>query len=354
MPSLATQPDSDATREFVTEVTVGDGSPLIGELVAEVGQRKKGKRARPVTLVRNEYLMYPPFENLKVKAGDSLMISGPVQDLAVIRQESDSSVRAVSADRYNPRTMTFFELVLAPNSSLVGRRIRDLKLKSQHGAAIAGVLRAGEHHRQRFAEMMLSGGDVLLAFGDDRSKDSLRNGHDFHLIEGIGEHINHLELAPRAFLIMAAVIAMFITGVLHIAIAALLGGLLMVLTGCLTVRQAHHAINWPVLVFIAGALALSQGANNTEADKALADLITHGFGELTPYVLMAGLFMCTVLLTEMLTNTAVAIILTPVALKIGTAAGIGLNSLARSSTTRLIRKPPKLIPARPLWAFEIE
>jgi di/tricarboxylate transporter len=322
VPSLATQPATEALREFVTEVTVGRGSPLIGELVADIGRRKKGEGAQAVMLVRGERLVGPPFENLRVKAGDSLMISGPVQDLAVLQRESDSTTSPISPDRYDPRTMTFFELVLTPNSNLLGRPIRDLPLKHEHNAAIAGVLRAGQHHRQRFADMTLSGGDVVLAFGGDRSKESLRKSRDFHLIEGIAEQIHHLEKAPTAFLIIAAVIAMFVTGFLHIAIAALVGALLMVLTGCLTVRRAHDAVNWPVLIFIAGALALSEGAKKSGANQALADVITHGFGDLAPYALMAGLFMCTIVLTEILTNTAVAIILTPVAVAIGNAAQI--------------------------------
>ena len=214
------------------------------------------------------------------------------------------------------------ELVLTPNSALVGRTIEELALKRDHNAAVAGLLRAGQHHRQRFADMTLSGGDVLLAFGDDHSKESLRKSRDFHLIEGISEHVNHLEKAPAAFLITAAVIALFITGMLDIPIAALLGAVLMVLTGCLSVRRAHHAVNWPVLIFIVGALALSKGAETSGANKALAAGFTHAFGELTPYALMVGLFMGTILLTEILTNNAVAIILTPVAAKIGAEVGI--------------------------------
>ena len=321
VPSLANQTGTEAVREFVTEITVGPGSPLIGALVADIGKRKKGERARPVMLVRNEHLMGPPFENLRVKADDSLMVSGLVQDLAVLRRESDSDIGPMSSDRYDPRTMTFFELVLTPNSGLVGRPVKDLALKREHNAAVAGLLRAGQHHRQRFAEMTLGGGDVLLAFGDDRSKESLRKSRDFHLIEGIGEHVNHLEKAPAAFLITAAVIAMFVTGVLDIAIAALLGALLMVLTGCLSVRRAHHAVNWPVLIFIVGALALSKGAEQSGANEALAHAINDAFGGLTPHVLMSGLFMCTIVLTEILTNNAVAVILTPVALAVGKAAG---------------------------------
>lgn len=322
VPSLATQAGTGTVREFVTEITVDHGSPLIGALVADIGKRKQGKRARPVTLVRNEHLMGPPFQNLRVKAGDSLMVAGPVQDLTVLQRKSDSDDGPVSSDRYDPRTMTFFELVLTPNSALAGRRVKDLALKRQHNAAVAGLLRAGRHHRQRFADMTLSGGDVLLVFGDDRSKESLRQSRDFHLIEGIGDHVNHLEKAPAAFLITGAVVAMFITGVLEIPIAALLGAVLMVLTGCLTVRQAHHAVNWPVLIFIVGALALSKASDDSGANHALAEAFTHAFGDMTPFLLLAGLFLAATVLTEILTNNAVAIILTPVALDIGSSAGI--------------------------------
>jgi di/tricarboxylate transporter len=319
-PSLATQAGAADIREFVTEVTVGAGSPLVGVLVQEVGQVTESAGMRPVMLVRDERLHMPPFGNMKVKEGDNLMIRGGVQGLTALKRESKSD--STEVDHYDPRTMTFFELALTPASGKFGLRVGDLHIKDEHGAAVAGVLRGGKHLRERYSELHLGHGDVLLAFGDDRSKSSIRRSNDFHLIEGIDDSVYNTHKASLAFVILAAVVTMFVTGILDIPIAALLGALAMVMTGCLSLKQAHHAVNWAVLAFIAGALALSAAADASEFNDLVGAMVHDRLGPSGPLVILGGLLLTTIVLTEILTNNAVAIILTPVALAIARAANI--------------------------------
>jgi di/tricarboxylate transporter len=319
-PSLATQAGAANIREFVTEVTVGAGSPLVDVPVQDIGQVTESEGTRPVMLVRHERLHMPPFGNLKVKEGDALMIRGGVQGLTALKRESKSD--STEVDHYDPRTMTFFELALTPASGKVGKKVGSLRIKDEHGAAVAGVLRGGKHLRERYADLHLGHGDVLLAFGDDRSKSSIRRSNDFHLIEGINNSIYNTHKATLSFAILAAVVAMFITGIVDIPIAALSGALAMVLSGCLSSKQAHHAVNWAVLAFIAGALALSAAANASEFNTLIATTVNDSLGPSGPMVIFGGLLLTTIILTEILTNNAVAIILTPVALAIGHAANI--------------------------------
>jgi di/tricarboxylate transporter len=319
-PSLATQAGAANIREFVTEVTVGAGSPLVGIPVRDIGQVTESEGTRPVMLVRHERLHMPPFGNLKVKEGDALMIRGGVQGLTALKRESKSDRTEV--DHYDPRTMTFFELALTPASGKVGKKVGSLRIKDEHGAAVAGVLRGGKHLRERYADLHLGHGDVLLAFGDDRSKSSIRRSNDFHLIEGINNSIYNTHRATLSFAILAAVVAMFITGIVDIPIAALSGALAMVLSGCLSSKQAHHAVNWAVLAFIAGALALSAAADASEFNTLIATTVNDSLGPSGPMVIFGGLLLTTIILTEIVTNNAVAIILTPVALAIGHAANI--------------------------------
>ncbi len=319
-PSLATQAGAADIREFVTEVTVGAGSPLVSVPVQDIGQVTESEGTRPVMLVRRERLHMPPFGNLKVKEGDALMIRGGVQGLTALKRESKSD--STEVDHYDPRTMTFFELALTPASGKVGKKVGSLRIKDEHGAAVAGVLRGGKHLRERYADLHLGHGDVLLAFGDDRSKSSIRRSNDFHLIEGINNSIYNTHKATLSFAILAAVVAMFITGIVDIPIAALSGALAMVLSGCLSSKQAHHAVNWAVLAFIAGTLALSAAADASEFNTLIGTTVNDSLGPSGPMVIFGGLLLTTIILTEIVTNNAVAIILTPVALAIGHAANI--------------------------------
>ena len=326
-PSLAAQAGTEDIREFVTEVTVGKGSPLIGSPVGKVGATAAAKGTRPVMLVRHERLYMPPFGSMTVQQGDNLMISGGVEGLTALQRAEESRSETGSVDRYDPRTMTFFELALTPSSGMVGRRVGDIQMKREHGAAIAGVLRGGKHLRERYSNLRLGHGDVLLAFGDDRSRASIRRSNDFYLIEGIGKSVYNRHKAPLALAVLIGVVCLFITGLLSIPIAALLGAFTMVLSGCLNVRQAHHAVNWAILAFIAGTLALSKAADVTGFNDMVGLTVHETFGAYGPEVVLGGLFITSIVLTEILSNNAVAIILTPVALAIAQATGFSERPL---------------------------
>lgn len=324
IPSLAQQ--MGETREYVTEIAIGARSPLIGTAVEALREQaqagsESGGAARPVMLVRNETLRWPPFRDMTLQAGDILMVSGRIQELTELQKTG------MGPGDYDPASMTFFELAVTPSSSLIGQKLGNLALKSRYGAVVVALQRQGKHLRERLADMRLRSGDVLLVFGADRAKSLLRQSHEFNLIEGIDESIYRREKASTALAVAAAVVAMFVTGIVPIVIAALIGALAMVLTGCLNVRQAHSAVNWPILVFIGGTLALSKGLTNSRATTVMAGWIDGALGDLGPYALLIALYAGAILLTELLSNNAVAVILTPLAIELAEAAGCDYRPL---------------------------
>ncbi len=306
--SLTSQMTGGATKEYVMELTVGKGSKLVGQVVTDIG--KDGVHA--VMLIRDENAIWPPFEEQTVSADDILMLTGPVQELSQMQQIAQE--KPEGEDQYDPSTMSFFELALPPNSNLVGQTIGGIALKNSHGSAVVAIERSGKHIRERLATMTLHAGDVLLAFGDDRSKASLRQSPDYHLIEGIDEKIYRSSKAPISLAIIAIVVALFVTGQFHYVIAALLGATLMTVTGCLSVRRALQSVNWPILLFIGGTIAFSKALNKCGTSDLIAGVINDVFGSYGPFALLFALYFTTILLTEVLTNNAVAIIMTPIAL----------------------------------------
>jgi di/tricarboxylate transporter len=335
--TLAGQISSTALQEYVTEITVGQDSPWIGTPVADFGIRRKedtgearreAPRARVSMLVRREVVIRAPFSDLAIEAGDILVVSGRVQDLADLYggapARRQGAVDVPADERYDPGSMSFFELAMTPVSGALGRRIRDLELKRVHGAVVVGLMRNGSHHQQRFADLRLRTGDVLLAFGDDRARESLRRGGDYHLIEGVDESIYRREKAGTAAIVLLSVVFSFafLGDYLHPATVALSGALAMVLTGCVNVRQANQAVNWPIITFIAGTIALSNALRASGADELLGRGIADSLGGRGDFALLAGMYLGTVVLTELLSNNAVAVLMTPVALATAEAAGV--------------------------------
>lgn len=320
VPSLAVMAGTQNVKEYVTEITVGRGSPLVGKPVAVVGETGTPGVTQPVMLVRKEVMLRPPFGDMVVQEGDSLLVSGRGQDLVVLQRRAASA--AENPDRYDPATMSFFELAPTPGSGLIGRRIRELGLKSLHDTVVVALMRRGEHLRDRLGNRRLQTGDVLLAFGSERAKARLRRSHEVHLIEGVHEEIFHVERAAVAFVGVALVLALFVSGVVDTSLAALVGALFMVLTRCLSVREAHNAINWPIIVFIAGTLALSKALVATGGADVIAASLGSALGHLGPHALVAGTFLICIVLTEMLSNNAVAIMMTPIAVGMAATAGV--------------------------------
>jgi len=327
IPSLSTQMAGSVT-EYVMEITVGKGSKLIDQPVDSVARTSEDSGARTMMVVRRETLMWPPFRDLTVQEGDILMVSGPIQDLGKLQM---SEAKTASEDTYDPSTMSFFELAISPMSSWVGRRVGEVELKSQFGAAVVAVQRSGRHIRDRVSSLTLHAGDVLLAFGDERSKTYLRQSPDFHLIEGIDETIHRTDRAPWAFGIILTVIALFVSDLVHFSTAALFGALAMVMSKCLTIRQAHGAVNWPIILFIGGMLALGQALDKTETTDLLAGCLLSYLPEGTGWLLL-GTLVVTVVLTEFLTNNAVAVLMVPIALSAAEQAGVPKMPLVMAVT----------------------
>ncbi len=324
--SLSTQMAGGALKEYVMEIRVSEGSPLAGQRADEIST-PGGSDIGPKTmmLVRGEALHGPPFTELTVQPGDILMLSGSIQDLSSL-QMGESRAAGADGDSYDPATMTFFELALAPSSAWIGKRVGEVHLKADYGAVVVAVQRSGRHIRERASTMTLQSGDVLLVFGDDRSKSYLRMTSDFHVVEGVHESIYHRTKAPWAFGVIVLVVVLFVSRAVHHSTAALIGALSMTVTGCLTVRQTHQSVRWSIVLFIAGMLALSKAMASTGTTHAIAEGLTSLLptGADNAWWLLLATFVATVVLTEFLTNNAVAVLMTPLAYEMAVAEGLSV------------------------------
>ncbi|MHC5064372.1 MAG: SLC13 family permease [Planctomycetota bacterium] len=321
--SLAAQVKPDDFKEYVTEISVDLGSSLIGKSPNDVVGKTEESNLYIAMLVRGERVFRPPFAEQRIHQGDILVASGEVSELANLHTpESRKKKDNRETEHFDPTQMSFFELSPTPISSRIGLPIGELELKARYGAVVVGLLRNGHHQQTRIADLHLRTGDVLLAFGNDSSREALRHSGDFNLIEGVDEKIYRRHKAPVAGMILVIVVILFITGLIHPCTAALSGALAMVVTGCLSVQQAHHAVNWPLIMFIAGTLAVSKSLQVTGADLVIGQLLSDSLGASGPFFLLAGLYVATIVFTELLSNNAVAVMMTTVALATAEVAGL--------------------------------
>ncbi len=163
--------------------------------------------------------------------------------------------------------------------------------------------------------MRLRGGDSLLMSLPQERVDDLRRDATFVVVSEVGLPRYQSGKLPLALAILAGVIAVAALNIMPIVISAVLGAALMLLTGCLTNEEAYEAINWRVILLLAGVLPLGVAMEKTGAAQLLADHVLSLLGEMGPGAVLSGFLLLTVLLTNIISNQAAAALLAPVAIQ---------------------------------------
>lgn len=320
--TLTTQAPGGGLREFVTEVEVLWGSEAVGKPVREVFA-PTGPLV--LALVRGEEMVWPPFKDVKVREGDLYILQGNVNDIAALEGREGVRILPGLIDgrfRFEPKSMSFVELVVPPDSVCVGSRVRDLGLRRKADLVPIALMRGGRHIRAKVSDLVIRPGDVLLAFGSAEGVSEVSEGRDFLLMEGIHETFINRRRAPVAGSILGLVMLGLSTGLVPMEMAAIGGAFLMIITGCLTPAQAYRSVNWPILILVAGTLALGQSLDVTGASARIAEPLVWVGVKWGPWAALGALYLATSAITAVLTNNATAVLLVPIALSLASSLGV--------------------------------
>jgi di/tricarboxylate transporter len=261
------------------------------------------------------YLMPDPEERLA--AGDLLLVKGRPEDVLTLE-----GLQTLEIDHQAPPDLSelesehvgLVEIVLSPRTTLAGKTLRQLHFREKYGLSVLAIWRGGRAYRSNLRDMALRFGDALLLYGPRERLRMLGEEPDFLVLTEAAQEAPRLNKAPLALLIMAAVLTPVILDLLPIAIAAVAGVVLMVLTRCLTMEEAYRAIEWKAVFLIAGMLPLGIAMEQTGAARYLAEGMVGVVGGLGPLAVMAGLFILAALASQVMPNPAVAVLLAPIAL----------------------------------------
>lgn len=324
--SLSTQMAEASPREYVTELAIGPTSPLVGRPYANAFDKADVKL---LFFVRDEAMRYAPYdEALTIAPGDVVMLRANVEDLAEL--QSQLGLRMIHDLKIAQHELRFFELAVSPRSSVVGHRVGDLRLHRDYGVTTVAVLRSGHHIGERASELALRPGDLLLVCGNQSVETRLQASTDFFLIQTSQPRPMLRTHARRALAIALGVVALFaLKGLakfpifpegwhpdklVPIPMAALGGAVAMVATGCMTARRAYRAIDWPILIFVVGMLALGEAMASTGVAGMAANGIVGTIAHLGPVAVVSALLLTCILFNALVSHSAVAVLLTPIAI----------------------------------------
>ena len=209
-----------------------------------------------------------------------------------------------------------------PASNLVNKPVKDSGFREKYGVNILGIQRKRQYILQNLKDEKMHSGDVLLVQGtweniarlSEDPSDWVVLGQP--LAEAAKVTLNHK--APVAAIIMLGMVVMMMFDFIPIApvTAVMIAGLLMVLTGCFrNVEAAYKTINWESIVLIAAMMPMSLALEKTGASNLVSQSLVNGLGSYGPYILLAGIYFTTSLMTMFISNTATAVLLAPIALQ---------------------------------------
>ena len=209
------------------------------------------------------------------------------------------------------------EVLLPPRSSLVGKTLVDIRFGTIYRLTVLGIHRPGVEGNLPLKETELRFGDSLLVQGPWQNIMALRKSRRDFVVMGQPEEMLAAPTrtkAPMALLILVGMLLVMITNLLPLVTASMLAALAMILSGCLTIDDAYEAVDWKSIVLVAGMLPMSIALERVGLVNLVAQGLADSLGNFSPIALLGGLFLLTSVFTQVLSNTATAVLVAPIAL----------------------------------------
>jgi di/tricarboxylate transporter len=353
-------------KDYLTEVIVTPGSSLAGKhvrntfLIDEIGadileiQRKRqpmdtpepmdrgaspeaqptaGAKSGPLHPERAETgnplgirEMWLPSRQEVLQEGDRIILKVNVDDIIAIQDHPGVKLAARTTlddeDLESGESM-LLEVVVAPNSKLARRSVREVNFRGMYGAVPLAIRRRGTFLRSHISDVMLRfGDDILLETRKDRAANFKRT-NDFILLQEIEKPVFNRRKLSLSVAIVVGVVLVASFNLAPILVASLTGCVLLFLTECLTIREAYRSVEWKIIFLLAGLIPLGTAFHNSGAAELITDNLYGTLGQYGPTAIAAVLFGITSMLTSIMSNQATAVLIAPVAL--GLAAQLGID-----------------------------
>ncbi len=323
----------DASREYMVDMRVDAGCRLIGQTVEEAGLRHLPGLFL-VQIGREDQTISPVSPDTRLRAGDDLRFAGIVStilDLERIPGLVPATVGGAAIPPAEQRSLRFSEAVISAQSPLIGKSIREADFRALYNAAVVAVHRGAARIEGKIGDIVLRAGDTLLLQAGPHFSRAHRNNPDFFLVSSVEDTrpVRHDRLGVSV-LLMAGLVVLMATRVVPEVLAAFLIAGLMVATRCISASDARQSVDWQTLLTIAGAFGLGKALENSGAAHAFAELIVRAFGGegAMPWAALAGVYLVTLIVTELITNNAAAVLMFPLSIAVSMELGVDARPFA--------------------------
>ena len=301
-------------REYMVAMRVEPDSPVVGRSIVQAGLRHLPGLFL-VQVERDGHTLPAVSPHLRLAAGDELLFTGVVDSVADLRRIRGLSPANGVGDRLNVARpdRILVEAVVGPTSTLVGQSVRESRFRTHYSAAIIAIRRDGERVSAKVGDIVFQPGDTLLIDAHPGFVERYRNDRSFALVRGVENSTppRH-EKAGLAALIVFAMVAVNALEWAPLLTSALLAASALLITRCITGRQARRALDMRTLGAIVGSLAMGQALAVSGAAKVLGQLLVDTSQPLGGFGVVCAVYVSTALLTNFVSNNAAAALMFPI------------------------------------------
>jgi di/tricarboxylate transporter len=317
---------------------VRKNSPMVGKTIAEgefrshfnvnIIEVRRTPEARTMVKFGERRLVWQadkplgmiPSAETRFQAEDLLLVQGSSTNVAHLAASWNLGVQPAEAGDDKSlanQEVGLAEVLLPPESHLINKTLPELHFGSRYHLSVLGIQRPGASESLDLKTTPLRFGDILLVQGPWETILSLRQRRRDFVVMGQPESMlgpANRSRAPIAAFIMLLMLAGMVGEALPLTTTSMLAALLMILTRCLTIDEAYSFIDWKSIVLVAGMLPMSTALEKVGLVNLAAETLTNTLGTAGPIWVLGGLFLATSLFTQVLSNTATAVLIAPLAL----------------------------------------
>ncbi len=345
---------------YITELVVGSESKLTGKAPADVFSRiALDERPQPPQPIRRHRRLSPShgqveanarpvitllevlrggqsyqaeaLRNWRFMAGDVLLVSGTPKDIHLFQQTQAVELASVIEDAERTSLTNFddqvVEAVVMPGSEVTGNTLREILLHRRFGVRVMGLQHQGRQRVQGLRTHRLEVGDVLLLSGKTAGLHTAAETCRLLLVEGVESSLVRKAKNTTALVIMGLVILLASVTAIPIVLLALAGAVTMIVSRCLRTDEALGALESSTLMLLAGTIPIGVAMEKTGLVESIVNGMIALVGTSNPWLFLGIFYIVTAILTELLSNNAVAVLLTPVALSLATILGVSATPL---------------------------
>lgn len=326
----------EQAKEYLSEVIVTKDFPKHNQTVAQIGLRNL-KGLFLVEVIRGEEKISPVKSKTKIQIGDRLIFTGLISTIAELQSMKGLQLETgsdLTLDHLKNGTTQLVEAVVSHQSELIYKKVNDTNFRSNYDASIIAVHRHNERVKNKIGDISLKSGDHLLILAGPDFLNRAKTANDFYVVTSLDTppQLENQRKGWISIITLLFMITLVTFNVISMFKAMIVTVLVLFLGRVITPEEAKRSIQFNVLLLIASAFGIGTAMLNSGAAKWLADGVMVMADEFGVFALLLIIYLITNIFTEILTNSAAAVLMFPIAIEIANQANIDPMAFAVAIT----------------------